>query len=102
MARRGTNRNADEAQSEMRKVWAKRAKARAAEDIDAKHKRLQGEIGSLLQWMEDELDAERAEPITWATIGSLVEIRSQLKGTLAFLSGVGPREIEQALDELSM
>ena len=102
MTRRGTTRNTDEAHAEMRKVWAQRAKARAAEDIDAKYQRLQSEIGSLLQWMEDELDTERAEPVTWATIGSLVEIRSQLKGTLAFLSGIGPREIEQALDELSM
>ena len=102
MARRGTIRNMSKVHAEMRKVWAQRAKARAAEDIDAKYKRLQMEVGSLLQWIEDELDAERTDPITWETVGSLVEIRSQLKGTMAFLSGIGPREIEQALDELSM
>ena len=102
MARRGTIRNMSKVHAEMRKVWAQRAKARATEDIDAKYKRLQAEVGSLLQWMQDELDAERAEPLTWATIGTLVETRSQLKNTLAFLSGVGHREIEQALDELSM
>jgi len=65
-------------------------------------KRAQADIASLADWIECELDKEKADEVTWASVGSLEHVRENLIETLAFFSGVEQSEIQRSLDELHM
>ena len=63
-------------------------------------KRARGDVASLTDWLQMELDRQSDAEVTWATVGSLEHVRDNLIETLAFFSGVTIREIQRSLDEL--
>jgi hypothetical protein len=65
-------------------------------------KRARADIASLADWIECELDKDRDDEVTWASVGSLEHVRENLIETLAFFSGVEQSEIQRSLDELHM
>ena len=74
---------------------------KTAAETYAKHA---ADISALLDWIGDELDVheERAakEPGNWGFPGDLGHVRAKLRETLAFLSGVEERVIDEELEEL--
>ena len=65
-------------------------------------KRARADIASLADWIECELDKDRDDEVTWASVGSLEHVRENLIETLAFFSGFEQSEIKRSLDELHM
>ena len=79
-----------------------RNKTTAKEAYDA-HR---ADIEVLLDWLGMELDTHEQnsidEPKNWGLANEIGHVKTQLKQTLAFLSGNEVAEINQALEELRM
>jgi hypothetical protein len=62
------------------------------------------DIGALMGWLQDELDAHeekaKADPRNWALVGDLAEVRMRLVDVLTFLSGNDDKAIAEALADL--
>jgi len=65
-------------------------------------KRARADIASLADWIECELEKHEDQEVTWASVGTLEHVRTQLIETLASFSGVEQTEIKRSLDELHM
>jgi hypothetical protein len=63
-------------------------------------KRARADVASLTDWIECELEKQNDGKVTWATVGTLEQVRENLIETLAFFSGIDESEIKRSLDEL--
>ncbi len=68
--------------------------------IGAAFDRARGDIASLADWIELELEKSDAGEVTWASVGSLEHVRELMMETLAFFSDTEVREIQRNLDEV--
>ncbi len=64
--------------------------------------RMKADIASILDWIECELDKRDDEIALASAEGTIGRVRENLIETLAFFSGVKPKEIQRSLDELHM
>ena len=64
--------------------------------------RARGDIASLADWIELELEKQNDDDVTWASVNELEGVRDELVKTLAFFAGIDPTEINRSLDELHM
>jgi hypothetical protein len=68
--------------------------------LKASLQRARADIASLSDWIEIEVDRQRQSGVDEATVRTLSDVRDSLVSTLAFISGVGRKEIQRSLDEL--